>query len=181
MNQNLYPENQAGRPIPEMGVEETLRLVALLPPPADLTERVHYRLEAQRRLETAGSAVTRRGFWSLWMPPAQRLQYAGAALLVLAIAGSAWTVRHAGSGGASNGQPVQPNVQPMAQPLVPSASQGAGFGPASSEARPSNLNPIKVPPAPKKKPSASRPLVKRTPKPSVAQSADSDLKSPANP
>lgn len=171
MNQNLYPENQAGRE-----AEETLRLVAQLPPPADLTERVHYRLEAQRRLETAGSAATRRGFWSLWMP-AQRLQYAGAALLVLAIAGSAWTVRHAGSGGVSNGQPI-------ARPVVPSVSQGAGFGPASSEARPSNLNPIKVPPAPKKKPSASRPLTKRVPKPSAgqpAQAAESGLKSPANP
>ncbi len=179
MNQNLYPENESGHE-----VEETLRLVAQLPPPADLTERVHHRLEVQRRLETGLSAATRRGFWSLWMP-AQRLQYAGAALLVLAIAGSAWTVRHAGSGGAagsSNGQPpVQPIAQPMAQPLVPSASQGAGFGPASSEARPSNLNPIKVPPAPKKKPSASKPLTKRAPKPIVAQSADSELKSPANP
>ena len=176
MNQNLYPENQAGRPIPEMGVEETLRLVAQLPPPADLTERVHHRLEVQRRLETAGSGATRRGFWSLWMP-AQRLQYAGAALLVLAIAGSAWTIRHAGSGGVSGVS----NGQPSVQPLVPAASQGSGFGPASSEARPSNLNPIKVPPAPKKKPSASKPLTKHAPKPSVAQSADSDLKSPANP
>lgn len=180
MNQNLNPENQSGRPIPEMGVEETLRLVAQLPPPADLTERVHYRLEAQRRLETGLPVATQRGFWSLWMP-AQRLQYAGAALLVLAIAGSAWTVRHAGSGGASGASTGQPPVQPIARPLVPSASQGAGFGPASSEARPSNLNPIKVPPAPKKKPSASRPLTKRTPKPSTAQSTESDLKSPANP
>ena len=168
MNQNLYPENQSGHE-----VEETLRLVAQLPPPADLTERVH------RRLDNAWLTSPRRGFWSLWMP-AQRLQYAGAALLVLAIAGSAWTVRHAGSSGAAGSSNGQPPVQPIAQPMVPSASQGAGFGPASSEARPSNLNPIKVPPAPKKKPSASRPL-KHTPKPSVAQSADSDLKSPANP
>ena len=174
MNQNLYPENQSGHE-----GDETLRLVAQLPPPADLTERVHYRLEAQRRSETGLSAAPRRGFWSLWMP-AQRLQYAGAALLVLAIAGSAWTVRHAGSGGAAGSTNGQSPVQPIAQPMVPSVSQGAGFGPASSEARPSNLNPIKVPPAPKKKPSASRPL-KRTPKPSVAQSVDSDLKSPANP
>lgn len=175
MNQNLYPENQAGHE-----GEETLRLVAQLPPPADLTERVHHRLEAQRRLENGLSATT-RGFWSLWMP-VQRLQYAGAALLVLAIAGSAWTVRHAGNGvasGSSNGQPAVQPAQPMAQPLVPSASQG--FGTASSEARPSNLNPIKVPPAPKKKPSASKPLTKHAPKPVVAQSADSDLKSPSNP
>ncbi len=169
MNQNLYPENQSGHE-----VEETLRLVAQLPPPADLTERVH------RRLDNARLTSPRRGFWSLWMP-AQRLQYAGAALLVLAIAGSAWTVRHAGSGGAAGSTNGQSPVQPIAQPIVPSASQGAGFGPASSEARPSNLNPIKVPPAPKKKPSASRPMTKRVPKPSVAQSADSDLKSPANP
>ena len=168
MNQNLYPENQAGHE-----GEETLRLVAQLPPPADLTERVHHRLDHARLTSP------RRGFWSLWMP-AQRLQYAGAALLVLAIAGSAWTVRHAGSGGASGSSNGQPAVQPIARPLAPSASQGAGFGTASSEARPSNLNPIKVPPAPKKKPSASRPL-KRTAKPSVAQSAESDLKSPANP
>jgi hypothetical protein len=173
MNQNLNPENHSGHE-----AEETLRLVAQLPPPADLTERVHHRLEVQR-LDNARLTSPRRGFWSLWMP-AQRLQYAGAALLVLAIAGSAWTVRHAGSGGASGSSNGQPPVQPIARPLVPSASQGAGFGPASSEARPSNLNPIKVPPAPKKKPSASRPL-KRTPKPSVAQSADSDLKAPANP
>jgi len=169
MNQNLYPENQSGHE-----AEETLRLVAQLPPPADLTERVH------RRLDHARLISPRRGFWSLWMP-AQRLQYAGAALLVLAVAGSAWTVRHAGSGGASNGHPpIQPNVQPMVQPVVPSVGQGAGFGPASSEARPSNLNPIKVPPAPKKKPSASRPL-KHTPKNGLTQAAQSDPKSPANP
>jgi hypothetical protein len=158
MTQNLYPENQSGQSISE--AEETLRLVAQLTPPADLTERVHY------RLNDAQTASERRGFWSLWMP-AQRLQYAGAALLVLAIAVSAWTVRHVGSGGSAKGPaPLQSTGLPVAQPIQP-APQRSGFVPAGSETRPSNLTPIKVPPAPKKKPSASKPLIKRTPKPAT--------------
>ena len=136
MTQNLKTE-----------AEETLRLVAQLPPPGDLAERVHQRLKGAQNLSP------RRGFWSLWLP-AHRLQYAGAALLVLAIAGSAWTVRHTGGGGAAKGQgPVQPAAQAVPQ----------GFGTAGSEARPSSLKPIKVPPAPKKKPSASKVLKKRAP------------------
>jgi hypothetical protein len=167
MNQNLHTESPHE-------AEETLRLLAQLPPPADLTERVHY------RLRDAQTASERRGFWSLWMP-AQRLQYAGAALLVLAIAVSAWTVRHVGSGGTAKGPaPLQSTGQPVAQPIQP-APQRSDFVPASSETRPSNLTPIKVPPAPKKKPSASKPLTRRTPKPVAAQSAESDAKPAAIP
>jgi len=147
MTENLNTETEA---------EETLRLVAQLPPPQDLTERVH------QRLQDAQAIAPRRGFWSLWLP-AQRLQYAGAALLVLAIAGSAWTARHTGSGTAKGQSPVQPVIQATPQ----------GFGPASSEARPSNLKPIKVPPAPKKKPSASKVLKKRTPQPGAQAASDS--------
>jgi hypothetical protein len=172
MTQNLYPENESAQSVSE--VEETLRLVAQLPPPADLIERVHY------RLKDAQSVPESRGFWSLWMP-VQRLQYAGAALLVLAIAVSAWTVRHVGSGGPVKGPaPLQSSGQPVAQPIQ-SAPQRSGFVPAGSETRPSNLKPIKVPPAPKKKPSASKPLTRRTPKPAATTQAQSDSKSDAAP
>ena len=151
MTQNLHTD-------PSHEAEETLRLVAQLPPPANLTERLH------RRIEDARAVSPRRGFWSLWMP-AQRLQYAGAALLVLAIAGSAWTMRHTGPAKGPISSP--PAVQPLVQP------EGAGFGPASSEARPSNLKPIKVPPAPKKKPSASKVMKKRTLQPGAQAAGDS--------
>ena len=167
MTQNLHTESPHE-------AEETLRLLAQLPPPADLTEHIHY------RLKDAQSATESRGFWSLWMP-VQRLQYAGAALLVLAIAVSAWTVRHVGSGGSAKGQaPLQSTGQPVAQPIQP-APQRSGFVPAGSETRPSNLKPIKVPPAPKKKPSASKPLTRRTPKPAATTQAQSDSKSDAAP
>lgn len=175
MTQNLYSNREPDPSVAD--AEETLRRVAELPPPAGLTDRVHYRLKDAR------AASARRGFWSLWMP-AQRLQYAGAALLVLAIAGSAWTVRHTASGGSGKSQaPLQSTGKPIAQPIVqpapPSVQQGSGFVPASSETRPSNLTPIKVPPAPKKKPSASRPLTKRTPKPGATAQAESGT--PVNP
>jgi hypothetical protein len=128
---------------------DTLRLLAELPPPDGLNDRVHRRLDARMDEELA----PRRGFWSLWMP-VRRLQYAGVAVLVVALAGATWSVRHSRDGA------------PGAQPLAPSAAQpGHAFGSAGAEAHPASLKPILVPPAqgPKKKPSASR-AAKRVPK-----------------
>lgn len=151
MTENLYNSKL------ETGHEadETLRLLAELPPPEELTERVH------RRLADAQAMPERRGFWSLWMP-AQRLQFAAAAVLVAAVAGSTWTMYHlrpahvTQSGtqpGARTGTQTGPAVTPAVSPES-SGSQGGGFDGAKAERVPPTLNPIKVPPAPRKKPGA---------------------------
>jgi hypothetical protein len=126
---------------------DTLRLLAELPPPDGLNDRVHRRLDARMDEELA----PRRGFWSLWMP-VRRLQYAGVAVLVVALAGATWSVRHSRDG------------MPVAQPATPSTTPGHAFGSAGAEAHPATLKPIQVPPAaPKKKPGAGK-AAKRTPK-----------------
>jgi hypothetical protein len=138
--------------------EETLRLLAELPPPAYLRDRVHGRLAMEQ------AKPARRGFWSLWMP-AQRLQYAAAALLVVAVAGSTWSVYRAHPQGAAKvGTPTQ------AAPVLRPAASAGGFGSAGAERVPPTLNPIKVPPAPKKKPSASK-TAKPSPKKLATQPA----------
>jgi hypothetical protein len=119
---------------------ETLRLLATLPPPEGFTDRVH------RRVANAAKAPSRRGFWSLWMPM-QRLQFAGAALLVLAVGGASWSVYR-----TNNHAPHASGAPGVAPQVAPSG----GFGSAGAERHPSTLAPIKVPPVPKKKPSASR-------------------------
>ena len=138
--------------------EETLRLVAQLPPPDELTDRVHGRLAAVGRERAA-----RRPVWSLWMP-ARRLQFVGAALLAAAVAGSTWGVyhRHPQSG-------VQTGTQGSGERVVPHLPQGS-FGSAGAERVPPTLAPIKVPPSPKKKPKAG---VIKASKP-AAQSGDAD-------
>ena len=129
--------------------EETLRLVAQLPPPEGVADRVH------RRLRVEGEAP--RGFWRLWLP-AHRVQFAGAALLVAAIAASTMMVRHPKSNAAN-----VPAVQSVPE-------QGSGLGTAGAERHPASLTPIPVP-APqsnslKKKPGAGH-AVKHAAKPSA--------------
>jgi hypothetical protein len=174
--QNPNSSNQvnqfSGESSPEP--EHTLRLVAELPPPSELTDRVHQRLSDARTLHP------HRRFWSFWMP-AQRLQFVGAALLVVAFAGSTWSVYHA-KGGAPTRIPAPQNPPSPASPMT------GGFGSAGAERHPSTLTPIKVPPAAKKKPSASHAAIMRTLKPDSTQSeagqssaGQSDLKSPTAP
>jgi len=150
--------------------EGTLRLVAQLPPPEELADRVHSRLAAEIAAERANPV--RRSFWSLWMP-AQRIQFAAAAALALAVAGSTWSVYH-----SKSGQIVVP---------VPQAAPNSGFGTAGAVRVPPSLAPIKVPaknssiPNPaiaKKKPSASRVAVKRAPTNTAPQTSP---ESPAQP
>jgi hypothetical protein len=131
--------------------EETLRLVATLPPPIGLEDRVHHRLETTQfdLLEQSP-----RSFWSLWMP-VRRLQFAGAAALVLALAASSWSVYH-----TKNGAVV---IQPAPQTASPTTPTG-NFGSAGAERHPSTLTPIKVPPAPKKKPTTTHSGTKPSPK-----------------
>jgi hypothetical protein len=172
MNQNIQNPNSAN-PLNEAAertsseADHTLRLVAALPPPIELTDRVH------RRLSDARASLPRRGFWALWMP-AQRLQFAGAAVLAVVFAGSAWSVFHA-KGDAPGQVPAAQNTASPVSPASPISPTAGGFGTAGTERRPSTLTPIKAPPAPKKKPSASHTAAKRTPKPDATQSA---LKSP---
>lgn len=156
---------------PEMGkgsgseAEETLRLLAEMPPPEDLTERVHRRL-AQAMPEP-------RSFWSLWMP-AQRVQFAAAAALMVAVAGSTWSVyhRHPQTGTAHVNTPVAPAAQ--------GSAPGAGaFGSAKVERVPPTLTPIHVPPAPKKKPGPGH-AAKPSPK-VLAQPSDTETAPKSNP
>jgi len=123
--------------------EETLRLVAQTPPPDGLESRVHFRLNKEMR------SLPQRGIWGLWLP-AHKLQFAGAAVLVLAMAASLWTVRHPKTAGPQAGSGSTTVAQPV--PVPP----GAGFGTAGAERHPASLTPIQVPPVPKKKPSAKR-------------------------
>lgn len=159
---------------------ETLRLVATLPPPEGLTDRVHQRIAVARSVSSTtpsrASAVLQ--IWRLWMPM-QRLQFAGAALLVVAIGASSWG---AYEGRLRPGQQTQPASQPSSpqtssQPSSPPtpASTESGFRTAGSERRPSTLTPIKVPPAgTRKKPSATH-LAKPGASPrTTAQKAPSD-------
>jgi len=159
MSENLFPLD----PREDSGkeAEETLRLVAELPPPAELTDRVHQRLA--QGLAEAGAA--RRGFWSLWMP-AQRLQFAAAAVLAVAVAGSMWGVYH-----GKNGARVVVAPAPVANPAANPSPAGGGFGSAGAERVPPTLTPIKAPPAPKKKPGAGHAAVKHAAKPQDASTA----------
>jgi hypothetical protein len=143
--------------------EETLRLVAQLSPPPDLTERVHARV--QHRL---AELPERGSLWSLWMP-ARRLQFAGVAVLAAAVGVSAWTVSHAHRGNQS------------AAPAMNGAGNGTGsgtFGNADAKRVPPSLKPILVPDrasaAPKKKPTPSR--LKPAPKGTASQTSDADSK-----
>jgi len=135
--------------------EETLRLLATLPPPEDLADRVH------ARLASAAVAPPRRGFWSYWLP-AQRFQFAAAAALMLAVVGSTWGVYHQHSQlGAT---------APAPHPAAP-APAASGFGTAGTVRVPPTLNPIKVPPVPRRKPGAGHPAVRPVAKPAPATPA----------
>jgi hypothetical protein len=156
MTQDAYNSDYKNR----SQAEETLRLLAELPPPAHLTDRVH------RRLALEKAKPARRSFWSLWLP-ARRLQYAAAAILVVAVAGSTWSVYR---GHPQTG--MKPGAHTQAAPVLPPAASAGGFGSAGAERVPPTLNPIKVPPAPKKKPSASKtakPSPKKLAAPPAAQ------------
>jgi len=154
MNWNQDTSNEGTR----HEAEETLHRLAALPPPEDLTDRVHARLA-----EATRTAQARRGFWSYWLP-AQRFQFAGAAALMLAVVGSTWAVYHQ--------HPQQGAAAPAAHPAA-SAPSTSGFGTAGTARVPPTLNPIKVPPAPHRKPGAGHPAAKQPPKPAVAPPAAS--------
>jgi hypothetical protein len=140
--------------------EETLRLLAAMPAPEELTDRVHAGLT-----EAARTAPLKRGFWAYWLP-AQRFQFAAAAALVLAVVGSTWTVYHRHPQAGAGAQTVHPAAP------VPAAG---GFGTAGTTRVPPTLKPIKVPPAPHRKPGAGHAAVKPAPKPAAPSTA------PANP
>lgn len=131
--------------------EATLRLLAQLPPPEGLADRVH------RNLAAAPDPAPAPRFWSLWLP-AHRLQFAGAAVLVTAMAASSWTILES-----------RRPTSPAAKTAVPGTAADSGrsaFSSADAERHPATLKPIKVPSAvppapktssaPKKKPSAAK-------------------------
>lgn len=138
--------------------EETLRMVAKLPAPAGLEERVQRRLNA----EPLGREVRRFSIWSLWMP-GRKLQFAAAGVLATAVAISSWSVYH-GRQQAANANAAK---QAVAAPAKSTA--GSGFAPANAVAVPRTIAPIRVTPAPKRKPGAAS--TKPSPK-KVAHSAE---------
>lgn len=116
-------------------------MVAQLPAPDGVAERVH------RRLREASYAQPARGFWRLWLP-AHRVQFAGAALLVTAIAISTLMVRH---------------PKTTAPVLLAPVQQGTGLGTAGAERHPASLTPILVPSQSSKSQAAGSQPVKSQP------------------
>ena len=167
MTENLYNPNRSNESGHE--ADETLRLLAELPPPAELNGRVHRRLAIERDVQGISA---RRGFWSLWMP-AQRLQFAGAAVLVLAVAGSSWSVYHSRPQTGTGASSVPPVSRGSAVDSV------GGFGSAKAERVPPTLHPIKVPTA-KKKPGAGH-AAKPSPKVLAAQPSGAEDAAKPNP
>jgi hypothetical protein len=155
--------------------EETLRLLANAPVPEQLAERVHRRLADERARQS--SAAGSFGIWSL-LSPARRLQYAGAAALVVAVAGSTWAVYHVPANPVASHTPV--TVQPVGQ-----APSGSGFQTSGAERHPGSPTPILVPnhtpPHPKRKTGLA---LKSKAKPSAkgaALAAESPAPAPAHP
>ena len=146
---------------------ETLRALAKLPAPEDLPDRVHARLRQQA---SAGQAGARRGFWAgtwgLWRPM-QRLQFAGAAALALAVAGSTWGVYHARPGQNTAGQVPGP---------APVQAPASGLSGAKAVRVPPTLKPILVSPVAHRKPGAGKAAAKPSPKTLAVSPAG-----PANP
>jgi hypothetical protein len=170
MSEKFYnPTHETHEPGHE--VDETLRLLAALPEPDGLTDRVH------QRLSHAQVTPERRGFWSLWMP-AQRFQFAAAGVLAVAVAGSMWSLHrsHPPAAGAQNA----PAATHAAQGGSP--ADAGGFHSAGAERVPPTLHPIKVPPAPKKKPGAGH-AAKPSPKVLANQTpgTQADVKPATNP
>ncbi len=116
--------------------EETLRRLAGMPAPEGLEDRVHRRLRSVGPGQETGGRLA--GLWSLWMP-VRRMQFAGAAMLAIAVAGSAWTVyRDGGTRSAWTGPAGTPATVPVEVPAK-------GFGAAAGRTVPETLTPIPVP------------------------------------
>jgi len=147
MNRNSMETGEGAR----LEAEDTLRMVAALSPPEELTDRIHARLQAELR------APARRGFWAYWQP-AQRFQFAAAAGLAATVAISTWTVYHRQLPPGTGSRTVHPAAR---------MRPNAGFGTAGVVRVPPTLNPIKMPPAPHRKPGAGHAAVKPAPKAAV--------------
>jgi len=165
MNSNPNADSNAALPLPPKP-EETLRLLARMPPPAELTNRVHARIHA-RIAEAGHKTQARRGFWSQWLP-AQRLQFAAAAVFAVAVGGTTWSFYH---------RPPVARPQPIA-PASPGPA-GSAFGSANATRVPPTLHPIQVPPSPHRKPGSGH-AVKAAPKPAAATPAVSPAPAPPN-
>jgi hypothetical protein len=114
--------------------EETLRQVAKLPPPDGLTERVHHRLRAE------AAKPHRTGFWAAWQI-SPRLQFAGAAVVMVALASGGWAI-------------YQSNHASSLVPGIHNAPAGS-FGGNGAVRVPPTVAPLHVPTPPRKKPSAA--------------------------
>jgi hypothetical protein len=128
--------------------EHTLRLLANLPPPEGLTDRVHRRLKAAPAPGRFSFLTGRRWTAGGLGYSSMRLQFAGAALAIVVLAGGTWGVFHLGSHGQAGA-----SAQPASNSANPGGAAG-GFSNAKAVRVPPTLKPLHVPPAPKKKPNA---------------------------
>jgi hypothetical protein len=117
--------------------DETLRLLANVPPPPGLAGRVHARLQHSLEQQKIASARPWLAFFS-----APRLRYAATAVVMVAMAGGAWNLYRVS------------HTPTLVAP--PHQAAPGGFGSAHEMHVPTTLAPIHVPPAPKKKPAASK-------------------------
>jgi hypothetical protein len=153
-NTKFDRQDLAGR----LEAEETLRRVAQLAPPEELEGRVHARV--RHRMAEEREDAARPGLWAFWAlwTPVRRLQFAGAAVLAIAVGGLTWGGYH-----------LHGAAHPASVPTVAAPAPG-GFGSAGALRVPPTLTPIEVPPAPKKKPGAAS--GKRAVKPSAGKTAN---------
>ncbi len=131
--------------------EATLRLLAKMPAPDGLADRVH------RRMAHA-QAEPQRKFWRGWMPT-RPLQLAAAGLIVVATAASTWSF-YQGHHRVPDAARTTPAV------VAPTTTDASGFLTSGAERHPASLKPIKVPPPAKKKAGAAK---SHSSKPSASQ------------
>ena len=172
MNQNSEnlrkPEGQAGDPL--IVASETLRLLANVPPPEGLTDRIHARVH--RRLLAQQSALPARSFWFGWQP-AMRAQFAAAVVVLVATAAGSWNLYriHSANSATPASQANHAPSVPVAPAPVPMAASGGGFSTAGAVRMPPTLTPLHVPPAPRKKSGAKHVAKKASPKAAVVAPA----------
>jgi hypothetical protein len=174
--QNPYGYTSAPPSNPPDAVDDTLRLIASLPVPAGLEDRIVVGLRSSRRMQPHGARILA---WPLrpgraWAHSAA-LRTAAAAAIVLAVAGGGWGVY-------SYVQSNQPRA--VAQPPRPAVSSG-GFSNAGAMRTPQTLNgpvlthPLEAPQPPAKAPARAAQKLNHRGQATAAAKAASELSAPA--
>lgn len=174
--QNPYSYTSAPPSNPPDEVEDTLRLIATLPAPAGLEDRIVVGLRSSQRAEPHGARIL---VWPLrpgraWAHSAAA-RTAAAAAIVLVVAGGGWGVY-------SYVQSNQPRA--VALPPRPAVSSG-GFSNAGAMRTPQTLNgpvlthPLEAPQPPAKAPARAAQKLNHRGQATAAAKAASELSAPA--